>query len=274
MRNRVAILVLVFSLCLCVVAKDKKIILPWPPDKPLIEVTFGDISLNGSWAGKASNYVVDVEIENISNGAFPTSDLTLVYYDKHDAIVGNVSLYIGQRLEPHQKMKQQISFTAVSKPARVAFGVKNIVFSENRRLAVHAVSMTFRSVPEGANIDIDGQKLGVTPKVLRVPEGSHLLLLTKAGYNKAEYPFEVRAEDSNGGSVEVELPSSNDIIEMRDGSAVSGDIESVTWETVRVMTGDKKIDIPRNLVKRIIFVQRQFSEKTPDSSTPAVREKQ
>jgi hypothetical protein len=150
----------------------------------------------------------------------------------------------------------------------VAFGIKDISVSQNHRIAAHAVLMTFRSLPEGANIQIDGQQLGLTPKVLRVPEGSHLLLLTKAGFDKAEYPFEVRAEDSNGGSVEVELPSSNDIIEMRDGSTVSGDIESVTWTAVRVLTGDKKVDYPRNLVKRIIFVQRQNQEKSQAITAP------
>jgi hypothetical protein len=209
--------------------------------------------------------VIDLEVENIGETAFPNTDLTLVFYDKGNAIVGNGSLYLNQRLAPHQKIKQQITFEAVDKPVRVAFAAKDVSLSRDHHAVAHAVSMTFRSLPEGANIDIDGQKLGVTPKVLRVPEGSHLLVLTKAGYDKSDYPFEVRPDESNGGTVEVELPVSSDILEMRDGTTISGDIESITWETLRVASGDKKVDVPRNQVKRIILVQRQVPEKTPQA---------
>ena len=248
--------------------------LDWPTDKPLIRVTFDDFIRLGPTAGKASSYVMDLQVENISEAAFPSSDLALVFYDKGNAIVGNATLYIGQRLEPHQKLKQQINFVALDKPVRLNLGVKDIALSQNHRTVARTVSMTVRSLPEGAEIDIDGQQLGVTPKVLRVPVGAHLLILTKAGYGKSDYPFEVRPEDSNGGSVEVELPVSSDILEMRDGSTITGDIENMSWESVRLMTGDKRVDYPRNLVKRIILVPRIVPEKSaqpteaPKAETP------
>lgn len=268
MRNRAVLLIFLAVVSVASFA-GKKVVLTWPPEKPVIRVTFGEFLNHGTHGGKSTAYTADLEIENIGNEVFPASDLTLVFYDKENAIIGNSVLYIAQRLEPRQKIKQEVNFSAVGKAARVAFGVKDVAVSRDRSLAVRTVSMTVRSVPSGAVIDIDGVGAGLTPQILRVPVGSHVLRLSKPGYNDAEHPFEVRPEDANGGSIEVELPASNDILEMRDGSAVTGDVVDITWESVRVQVGEKEFDYPRNRVKRIILVQRQVPAKGSEAGNPS-----
>lgn len=230
--------------------------LDWPAEKPVIRVTFDDFVLLGKTVGKASSYVVDLQVENISNAPFPSSDLVLIFYDAEKAIVGNSTLYLAERLAPGQKFKQQILIQAANKPATVAIKAKDVSLSSGHNAALHSVVMTIRSLPEGAEIHVDGTSLGVTPKALRVPEGSHLLTLSKPGYDKADYPFVVSPNESSGGTIEIELPSSNDIVELRDGSTLNGDVESMTWETVRIIVGGEHKEYPRNQIKRIVLVER------------------
>lgn len=270
MRKRLLPIAVVFILCLSTFAKskDQRLVLKWPNDaSPILQVTFGQFSLTSTYQ-KNNFYAVDAEVENVTDKQFPQGGLSLIFYDAENAQIGTANLWIGEGLGPHLKLKQQISFSTNGKPTRIAFSMKDVALSANQKVAAHVVSMTFRSIPTGATIEIDGQPFGVAPKVLKVPEGSHTVVMTKAGYDKAEYAFEVRPTDGNGGYVEVELPTSNDILEMRDGSTVGGDVESITWETVKIIVADKPIEYPRNLVKRITLVQRQVKAVVPPP-TPA-----
>jgi hypothetical protein len=100
-------------------------------------------------------------------------------------------------------------------------------------------------------------KWGVAPKTLRVPEGHHTIVARIDGYSDAQYAFDIGSEDGDGGGVTLELGGlSRDTIELRDGTSVSGDLLSVTMNEVEVLVGGKKQTFDRNLVKRILLVQR------------------
>jgi hypothetical protein len=69
--------------------------------------------------------------------------------------------------------------------------------------------------------------------------------------------MEITASDSSGGSVSYELgASAHDSLEMRDGTVLVGDIQSMTATDVVVRIGGALQHLDRNQVKRVLLVQR------------------
>ena len=57
----------------------------------------------------------------------------------------------------------------------------------------------------------------------------HRLDFSKEGFNPGAFPLEIGPNDTSGGSVSYELGSSvHDTVELRDGSVINGDLESVS----------------------------------------------
>ncbi len=84
-----------------------------------------------------------------------------------------------------------------------------------------------------------------------------MLEFNKDGYNTGHFPLEVGPDDASGGSVSYELgTSAYDTIELRDGSVLSGDLESVNATEVVVRIGGASQHFARNQVKRIAMVER------------------
>lgn len=240
-------------------AKDKKkgpLVLGWPKDKPALQITLDTFQDMGA-PGKTKYYRTDAQIENLTDKPFPASTLALVFFDAENVQIGETSIYIGPALAARQKMRRELAFNTAGKPVRLELrGPTDVALSADRMLAVHAVSVSIRSSPSGANIEVDGRPYGVTPKILKFPVGSHTLVLTKAGFDRSEFPFEVSETDGSGGSIDVELPASNDILELRDGTSLGGDLESMTWDSVTLLVGGKPVSYPRNEIKRILLVKR------------------
>ena len=100
------------------------------------------------------------------------------------------------------------------------------------------ISITVNSVPQGADVKVDGQPLGTTPKIVQISAGKHILEFTKEGFNVGRFPLEIAPNDISGGSVSYELgTSAHDTVELRDGSVLSGDVESVSATEVIVRIG-------------------------------------
>jgi hypothetical protein len=113
------------------------------------------------------------------------------------------------------------------------------------------------SVPQGATIKVDGNDEGATPKMIALGIGKHVLEFSKEGFDTGHFPLEVGANDVSGGSVSYELGSAaHDTIELRDGTVLSGDLESVSAMDVVVRMGGALQHMNRNQVKRIILVER------------------
>jgi hypothetical protein len=84
------------------------------------------------------------------------------------------------------------------------------------------------------------------------------LEFSKEGFNTGHFPLEVTPDDASGGSVSYELGlSSHDTIELRDGSVLSGDVESVSGTEVLVRIGGTVQHLDRGQVKRISLVPRE-----------------
>jgi hypothetical protein len=65
------------------------------------------------------------------------------------------------------------------------------------------------------------------------------------------------ADELPGGTVSFELGgSARDTVELRDGTIIEGDLQSVDFQNVVVQVGGKAQTFDRNQVKRILLVQR------------------
>ena len=119
------------------------------------------------------------------------------------------------------------------------------------------ISVTVNSIPQGASIKIDGTDAGTTPKIIQVTPGKHMLEFTKEGFNTGHFPLEVTPDDASGGSVSYELgTSTHDTVELRDGSILVGDVESLSATEVVIKIGGTLQHPSRNQAKRIALVER------------------
>jgi hypothetical protein len=125
-------------------------------------------------------------------------------------------------------------------------------------LPAKTISITVNSVPQGASVKVDGVEAGTTPKSIQFSPGKHVLEFSKEGFNSGHFPLEVHPDDASGGSVSYELgTSAHDTIEMRDGTVLSGDVESVSAAEVIVRVGGSSQHFSRNVVKRVSLVERE-----------------
>ncbi len=60
------------------------------------------------------------------------------------------------------------------------------------------------SVPQGADIEVDGSFVGNTPSTVQLTEGDHMVVLRKGGYKKWEGTVKVSAGNSVRVSAELE----------------------------------------------------------------------
>ena len=99
--------------------------------------------------------------------------------------------------------------------------------------------------------------MGITPKIIDVAIGKHMLFFEKEGVNSGKFPLEISSHDASGGSVSYELGSaSHDTIELRDGSVLTGDLVSINGMQVEIRIGGNTQTFDRNQVKRILLTER------------------
>src|SRR5262249_22760169 len=120
------------------------------------------------------------------------------------------------------------------------------------------VTITVFSVPAGAALKVDGKDAGTTPVGISVPVGSHILQFQKPGFNTGNFPLVITRDQLSGASVTYELgTSAHDTIELRDGTTIAGDVDSVSGMDVTVRVGGTPQHYDRNQIKRILFTERE-----------------
>jgi hypothetical protein len=120
------------------------------------------------------------------------------------------------------------------------------------------ISITVNSVPQGAELKVDGTLAGTTPKIVQVTPGKHVLAFSKEGFNSGTFPLETTPNDVSGGSVSYELgTSAHDTLELRDGSVLSGDVQSMSATEALIRIGGTVQHLSRNQVKRIVSITRE-----------------
>jgi hypothetical protein len=225
--------------------------LPWPTaDKPTLKFTVGKLQQAGLYNGQTI-FVSEVAVQNLSDQPVPKSIFTVFINDKDGVRVGRALLRLPE-IRAGQSEKAQLQFSTAGVPAAVAL------------LNGRVVPLKVSSIPSGANLKIDGAEVGITPRVAELTVGMHTIDLTKEGYAPASSPLEVTGDEAEGGGISFELGGmSNDAIQLRDGTTVLGDVTSLSLASVIVRVDGKEQKYDRNLVKKIVLVERVTTQQPP-----------
>jgi hypothetical protein len=221
----------------------------WPETgTPVLRFTFGKFKQSGS-RGTERTYDIDTTAENLSGKLIPSANFFLYMFDKNRVRVGEGWITL-TNVAPRETVKFQTTANASGVPVSVSVETR----------APRTVTITVNSVPQGATFKLDATEIGVTPKLVQVGVGRHILEFSKDGFNSGHFPLEIGPNDTSGGSVSYELgTSAHDTVELRDGSVLTGDVESVSSTEVIMRIGGGTQRFNRNQVKRIPLVERDAS---------------
>lgn len=247
--RRVAIPVLFLAVAsLLVVAKDQPFqVISWPDSgQPVLRFVFSKFKDIGGGMGKERTFITDVTADNLSDKTISGANFSLYVFDKSKARIGEGYINL-TNITRGETVKFQMTISASGSPNSLAVATS----------APRTVSITVNSVPQGAALAVDGKGAGITPKIIDVAVGKHLLTFEKEGFNSGKFPLEITSRDASGGSVSYELGSAaHDTIELRDGSVLAGDLVSISGVQVQVRIGGNTQTFDRNLVKRILLTER------------------
>ena len=231
--------------------------LVWPPTgTPVLRFSFGKFKELSS-IGNLHNYLIDTTAENVWGKKISDATFTLYLFDKNKARIGEGWITLSN-VAAGQSVKFQTTVGASGTPVSLEIVPRSLPAELQPLAPPKVISITVNSVPQGALLEVDGSDAGATPKQLRISAGKHLLEFNKEGFNPGKFPLEIGPDDVSGGSVSFELgTSAHDTIELRDGSVLSGDVESVSATEVVVRMGGAVQHLNRNQVKRISLTERE-----------------
>jgi hypothetical protein len=235
---------------------EPAIVMTWPTDNPALKLSFERFRQMGTYAGQ-NTFTSDVAVQNLTDKQIPRAVFTVYLMDKNKVRIGEGQLQVSD-LEAGQTAKIQFQFNSVGIPASISLSAKKDM------LGAKTIPLRVVSVPPGAKLKVVGQEAGTTPVMVRLTVGTHQLDLTKEGYAPGGTPLDVTPDELPGGSITVELGGlSRDTVELRDGSVVLGDVISVSVTQVLVRVDGKEQTYDRNLVKKIMLVEREVIQQPP-----------
>jgi hypothetical protein len=206
--------------------------------------------------GHERNYTCDTTAQNLWDKKISTAVFSLYLFDKNNVRIGEGFVQVSN-IGPGEMIKFQTSFHAAGVPVTMKLAAETLPAELRPKAPPRTVSITINSVPQGAALKVDGEDSGTTPKIVRLAPGKHLLEFTKEGFNTGKFPLEIGPDDASGGSVSYELGTlAHDTVELRDGSVLVCDIESMSATDVVVSVGGAVQHIDRNRIKRMLLVER------------------
>lgn len=251
------LLYLSFAFCAGATPKDPPPqVIDWPTTgAPVVRFSFAKFKEISS-VGQRRMYTSDVTAENLWSKKISHAEFTLYVYDKAKVRIGEGFVGISD-VNPGAVVKFQTSISASGTIASMELVPQSLPMELQPALPPKSISITVNSVPQGADVKMDGTPVGTTPKVVQVGPGKHTLVFSKEGFNPGTFPLEITPNDVSGGSVSYELGvSSHDTLELRDGSVLSGDVQSMSATEVFIRIGGAIQNLNRNQVKRIVLIQR------------------
>jgi len=229
----------------------------WPSsEKPVIRFTFGKFVKLGSMASQNS-YTVDVTAENLWGKPIPSATFEAYFFSKDNVRIGSGYISLSN-LGIRETVRFTLPFGASgAQPATFKIVATQLPKELGPAEAPRKIRLTVYSIPSGASLKVDGEDVGVTPKQVEFSLGKHNLQFSMMGYHSGSYPVEFGPDDVSGGNVSYELGAlAHDTIEMRDGTTLNADVESVDATTVTARIAGTFQSLDRNQVKRILFTQR------------------
>jgi hypothetical protein len=231
----------------------------WPATgKPVVRFTFGKLRELASIHGERT-YSIDTVVENLWTKTITDASFTLYLYDKNNVRIGEGWVSVSHAA-PGDVIKFQTNIQASGQPVAMKIEPRSLPAELQENIPARMIDVTVNSVPQGAQFTLDGKPMGITPRVVTVGVGTHMLEFDKAGFSHGKYPFAVGPNDVSGANISYEMgTSAHDTIELRDGTVLSGDLLSVSATDVVVKVGGNAETLTRNQVKRILLVQREAS---------------
>jgi hypothetical protein len=237
------------------VAKDVPLqTIDWPATgTPVLRFTFGKFRSLPDM-GQLHAYVMDVAAENLSSKPIPSARFSVYLFDKGKVRVGEDAIELSN-VSPGETVKFETTVTTSGAPVSVSI--------EDAIQMVRPISLTVNSTPQGATLRLDGVMQGPTPRLITVGPGKHTLAFSKEGFMAGTFPLEIGPNDVSGGTVNYDLGAASfDMVELRDGTVLNGDLVSISGMDVQVRVGGTIDHIDRNKVKRIVLTEREAP--TPD----------
>jgi hypothetical protein len=252
MRKHLFIISLLWLSALSALAADT--ILTWPPDSKdaILRFTIGKMRQVSSNSGQ-TDLLGEATAENLTAKPIPSASFYLYLLDKSGKRVGEGYLEV-TNLPAGQRAKIPVSVHAMGSYATMQLQPQHLPSDEPLK-----VKMNVTSVPPGANVKLDSQPAGVTPQVLPIAPGKHVLEFSKEGYAPASTPVEVAA-NTPLGAVDIELtPLTLDTVVLQDGTMLLGEVVSMTAATVNINVKGKPTKLDRNRVARIVLGHKKRS---------------
>jgi len=261
MRNFLSAVLVCLTLGTLVHGKDALPTVSWPTDKPLLQFTISKVNRVGAYQGQQT-YILDLAVTNVSAKRIPQATFTFYLFDKQQVRVGQGYIDLAN-VSANETVKMQVNAQAVGTPASFTIIPQRLPPELAGAAPPKLIAVTVYSVPSGAKLSIDGKEAGITPIAAQMVPGSHTLTFTKEGYNPGTFPMVVAPDQLSGGSVSFELgTSAHDTIELRDGTVVNGDLQSIDATQVIVVVGGNPQKFDRNQVERVLLIERD----TPKSN--------
>jgi hypothetical protein len=264
-RFSLVVFIFFFAFTFARAADEPGVVMLWP-DKanPTLKLSFGRFRNAGSYEGKIT-LVCDVIVQNLSSVEMPHASLTVSLLDKDHIRIGHGFLVVND-LNSGESAKVLFESESLGVPVTLSISGTNNGGIPSAKL----ISMEVISEPAGATLKVDGKAFGLTPAKISVAVGTHTLELQKEGYALTTTPFDVAADEAPGGSIKVTLGGlPNDVVVLRDGSSLSGDVLSMTIDSITLSVDGKEQKLDRNLVSKMFLVERVVSKPTPPATKTA-----
>ncbi|MBZ5665432.1 MAG: PEGA domain-containing protein [Acidobacteriia bacterium] len=248
---------------------DSGIVMFWPSqDNAILKLTFSRFQNLATYAGKMS-LVSNVIVQNVSAKSIPKASFSVALLDKDRVRVGSGTLVIDD-LNPGESAKEQFQCESVGAPAVLSISARN---NGGVPTSTKTIPMTVISVPAGATLKVDDKDEGLTPARINVGVGTHQLELRKEGFAVVTTPLEVAPDEAHGGSITITLGGlTDDTIELRDGSIITGSVMSMTLESVLIDVNGQQQTLDRNKVKKMFLVERIVAHPETDPQSPGKKQ--
>lgn len=216
----------------------------WPEgDKPMLSLVFAGF-VRVAMVNGQSVYTSEVSAQNLSEQSMPRSVFTVNILDANGVKIGKARLQL-EAIPPYRTGKAKVQFSAAGTPAKVSL------------IAGKTIPLAIKSLPPGASFSVDGEDAGATPRIYDFTIGSHTIEFHKDGYAPGSTQLDVGADELPGGSITLELGGlSQDTVELRDGTTMTGDLLSMTLEEAVFQSEGKTKTLERNQIKKIFLVER------------------
>jgi hypothetical protein len=199
----------------------------------------------------------DVVATNLWTKPIKEADFRLYFFDKNKVRIGEGHMQVSD-LGAGQQTRFQLYVSTSGVPDSLILEPKYVPTEFQSLITMKTISLTVNTVPQGAAFTVDGKEVGTTPKRIDISPGQHLVTFSMMGYAPGNYPFEVKPEDVSGGSITVELGGMlHDTVQLRDGSVLTGDVESLSATTMEIRIAGTIQKLDRNQISRILLIQRE-----------------